>query len=788
MKRTHKINQIIYLLVSFMTCHVMAENSKETLNEIKRDVLPLYDYVMDVLTAHPRVREQVHIYRQTLQDEVIAKSGWLPSVDLGATTEKVDRDGPLSIPSQRNDFSSQRTELSVTQNIFEGFATKYEKKQTQARAKAALFELYDTADNIALDAIQAYFEVLKQHQLLTLAKENLASHQETLDKIRKRSQSGAGRRSQLEQTEGRVARAHAGYIAQQNNLQDALTTLHEILGRYVLAEELQEPSLPNKPLKSIERLTEQALAQHPAMKVASFNVDAALFDQAVTRKNRYPRVDIRLAKIKGNDLNGIPGDVDETRLSLNFQYNFYRGGADKAEERKKVSVVHEQQQFAARVRRQVINTLRLAWTADTSLNSQLKFLKKHVDKSRQTMSLYREEFFIGQRDLIDLLDAKNELNSAQNQYTEAYYESLISRFRVYEGFGELFTALGININLDESDFTIGRVKAKGKDKLPLNQDYDNDAQVDKKDQCDNTLEGSQVNLFGCKQETIREPVNLKYPSKIQAPKIIQQTEKEIIKKETKPQVPEKKVIKEKTIQQDMEKQSEQGDGVVIRAKRNLALQAVNDSWGLEQNGIFIITSEMLLDNDFTLDKNNVQIVSYSQPETGDLAMNDKKAFVYRSKEGFVGIDVFNYTIKDIQGNTSTAQVSIVIPPETEISLTRDYFLNFKFDKTELTEMSNNKLYKIINELKKFPHVHVNFYAYTDSKGSDKYNLDLSKRRANSVKSKILSKDIHEKRIKVYALGESNPIASNATEEGRAINRRGVFRFQSAEKIDNQNKK
>ena len=101
----------------------------------------------------------------------------------------------------------------------------------------------DTADNIALDAVQVYLEVLKHKRLLALAEDNLASHEETLTKIRKRSNSGAGRRSQLEQTEGRVARARASLIAQQNNLEDALTGMHEILGRYVQATQLTLPNI-----------------------------------------------------------------------------------------------------------------------------------------------------------------------------------------------------------------------------------------------------------------------------------------------------------------------------------------------------------------------------------------------------------------------------------------------------------------------------------------------------------------------------------------------------------------
>ena len=110
--------------------------------------------------------------------------------------------------------------------------------------------------------------------------------------------------------------------------------------------------------------------------MANYNIEAAREDQRRSESTHYPKIDLRLAKTVGDDLNGIPGETDETSVVLNLEYNFYRGGSDRAEQSKKISVVHEQQQFAARVRRQIINTLRLAWVADQSLNEQLKVSKK----------------------------------------------------------------------------------------------------------------------------------------------------------------------------------------------------------------------------------------------------------------------------------------------------------------------------------------------------------------------------------------------------------------------------
>lgn len=103
-----------------------------------------------------------------------------------------------------------------------------------------MFHLYDTADNVTLEAVKVDLEAIKQHRLLLLAKENSASPEAILKKNNRRSLSGAGRRSQLEQTDGRVAKARASLVAQETNLQDALTGADQVLGRYLEPRKLAE--------------------------------------------------------------------------------------------------------------------------------------------------------------------------------------------------------------------------------------------------------------------------------------------------------------------------------------------------------------------------------------------------------------------------------------------------------------------------------------------------------------------------------------------------------------------
>jgi outer membrane protein OmpA-like peptidoglycan-associated protein len=98
-------------------------------------------------------------------------------------------------------------------------------------------------------------------------------------------------------------------------------------------------------------------------------------------------------------------------------------------------------------------------------------------------------------------------------------------------------------------------------------------------------------------------------------------------------------------------------------------------------------------------------------------------------------------------------------------------ITFAVDKATVQPQFNETLVSVGLVLKKFNQTIVDVYGYTDSSGDDNYNLDLSQRRAVAVATVLSSQGIDQRRFYIDGRGEEDPIASNATESGRAQNRR-----------------
>ena len=143
------------------------------------------------------------------------------------------------------------------------------------------------------------------------------------------------------------------------------------------------------------------------------------------------------------------------------------------------------------------------------------------------------------------------------------------------------------------------------------------------------------------------------------------------------------------------------------------------------------------------------------------------------RENSIRINALELKNIDILNSEAPKEMTIVLDERS---------LNFDFDKSNVKP----QYYDLLKNIKEF--VEQNNYeltivGHTDSIGSNTYNFKLSRRRAESVKAKLLEFGLSEDRIVgIEAMGEEQPIATNATKEGRAQNRRVEFKLVQRETI------
>ncbi|MXP27178.1 OmpA family protein [Altererythrobacter indicus] len=128
-------------------------------------------------------------------------------------------------------------------------------------------------------------------------------------------------------------------------------------------------------------------------------------------------------------------------------------------------------------------------------------------------------------------------------------------------------------------------------------------------------------------------------------------------------------------------------------------------------------------------------------------------------------------IKELKEQTAGSGVDVTQTPDGDAILVNLPDVTFAVDSTAISPSFRSALDDVAASLAKYPNSLVDVMGHTDSTGSASYNLDLSRRRAESVANYLVSRGISRARIETIGYGEQYPVADNTTESGRALNRR-----------------
>jgi adhesin transport system outer membrane protein len=376
-----------------------------------------------------------------------ARGGYFPRIDLNAGTGRERLDTPDSRLRRLSDTTFPQRDASVTlsQMLFDGFAVRSEVARQTARVDSAAYGVAATAEDLALRTVATYLEVLRRQETTAAAVDNLDAHQRIYYQIRMLSESGVGRRADLDQAESRLALAKANLRQEQSSLRDAEVSYVRLVGAPPQA--LQIPASPEKALPVSEALAlDAALADHPAVKSAEAEVALASAVNSGAKAALSPRVDLELAKSHANDI--VRGSTNDLSIMLRLRYNFSRGGADLARISETGFQIQEANEVLNRTRRQIQEDVAQAYNANVTARERLGLLRQYVDASAATRESYAKQFSIGQRTLLDLLNAENEYFNARLAYTTGQYAQLASAFRIFAGMGQLLSQLRINPPID----------------------------------------------------------------------------------------------------------------------------------------------------------------------------------------------------------------------------------------------------------------------------------------------------------------------------------------------------
>ncbi len=401
----------------------------------------LPEAMQKALEVHPEIQAGVNSRIAADYQLRAAKGGYLPRVDVLAGYGREGTDSP-STGNRWETLNRGESSVRLRQMVFDGFATSSEVGRQQATVNSRAYSLLGSSERTALTVAQVYLDVLTRREMVRLAEDNLRSHERIFDQIKLRTARGVGRLADLDQAEARLAQAQNNLITEQTNLADAKTNYLSVVGQ--LPDELSAPApfidlLP----ANIDEARQQMIESSPILRSAESDIAAAEQQYQAAKSSFYPRFDAELGRTADNDIDGMNGHNNEWQAMLRMSFNLYAGGSNKADLESKSYLTNQALDIRNNALRQLNEELGLAWNAMDNANAQLPIAQQYVDRSNSVRSAYQQQFSLGERTLLDLLDSENELFTAQRRLTEVKFIQVFTQYRIKATIGQLLKSQGV---------------------------------------------------------------------------------------------------------------------------------------------------------------------------------------------------------------------------------------------------------------------------------------------------------------------------------------------------------
>lgn len=406
----------------------------------------LTDVVRQTLETNPDVSELVHerAVREELANE--ARAGNRPKVDFIGEIGREGTRSPATRDARRNAGLDKKEFVDLTrrQAMIDGRWVFYDGEETQAEVARRLdgvdsgaYLLQAEAERVARDVSRNYLAVLRDRELLELAEQNLLDHQRIHDQIRQRASSGVGRQADLDQADGRLALAESNVVSSEAKLEDTRAAYARVVGEFP-PEQMESPTPSRMKLpQTAAEAVEIAEHEHPLVLVSEADLAGTAEAVRVAESFYHPRIAANLQARYGDDLDGIEGFDQDFIARINVDYNLYNGLSDAARIRRAEAVQKQAQDRRETAIREVAEETRLAWNALTSAERRLATLERQVESTLRARDAYRQQFNIGERTLLDVLDSENELFEARRELARARADYHIAIYGVQAGMGKL---------------------------------------------------------------------------------------------------------------------------------------------------------------------------------------------------------------------------------------------------------------------------------------------------------------------------------------------------------------
>ncbi len=412
----------------------------------------IFEALSETYNTNPTLQAQRAYLRGVDENVAIAKSGYRPNIALSGSYSDRNSNVDNGLPSSQvgGDNNSTTLAAKISQPIFSGFSTVNAVKSADSYVRAEQNNLATVEQNVFLTASTAYLDVLQNAAIVDLQKNNEQLLKKRLDETVQRFNVGEVTRTDVSQARARHSQAVSDRIASEGTYEASKATYIQLVGSQ--PDKLEEPEAIKEFLpETYDEAFEIAIANNYSIQAAKNLLKSKSYDVYTNTGALLPQVSLdgSVSKVKTEYDSNLLNDTttDNVEWGVNMTIPLYNSGESRARIRQSKYQKWQAQEQVLEAERQVKSIVSSAWEYMVANQSKIKAIQEQVKANQVALDGVQKEEALGNRTILDVLDAYQELLNSNVNEVKARRDYYVSGMNLLMSMGKL-TAKDLKLGVD----------------------------------------------------------------------------------------------------------------------------------------------------------------------------------------------------------------------------------------------------------------------------------------------------------------------------------------------------
>lgn len=448
MSHKMKIRKSFLLSVASGVLLFGAQAHAETLNEA----------LVKAYLNNPTLKSERATVRATDEGVSQALANWRPDVSWDGSIYRSQSSNNSRTGSNRDQGLTPMTStFTVTQPLFRGFQTISETDKEEANVKSGRYDLAVKEQEVLLNTVTAYSNVLRDIAVLDLNKNNEAVLLRQLEATKDRFEVGELTRTDVSQAEARYAKATADRIQSESDLESSRANYKNLVGD--LPVDLTTPQQLGDLPTSAEETLEKASKNNPEFLAAYYDEVAAVENIDQTAGQLLPELNLVASSTTSLESSSQGSRSEDNRIGLTLTVPFYQQGSVYSKVREAKQTAAEKRMDMEQARRDAIESAHAGWEGYIATKAQIQSYLAQIRAAEVALDGVQREAAVGSRTVLDVLDAEQELLDAKVSLVRAQRNELVAVYELKQAIGDLTAdKLGLDTAIYDPDVHYNEVR------------------------------------------------------------------------------------------------------------------------------------------------------------------------------------------------------------------------------------------------------------------------------------------------------------------------------------------